>query len=56
MLTPEGSGTRVDQIQDYALKYGAVGALLDLLVVRRKWDAGVKSFFAGLKKYVEARD
>lgn len=55
-LTPERGGTRVDQTQDYALKYGAVGVLLDVLVVRRKWDAGVKTFFSGLKKYVEARD
>jgi uncharacterized protein YndB with AHSA1/START domain len=53
-LTPEGSGTRVDQTQDYALKYGLVGLLLDALFVRRKWDAGVRSFFAGLKRYVEA--
>ena len=27
----------------------------DALVVRRKWDAGVKAFFAGLKHYVEAQ-
>lgn len=54
-LTAEGSGTRVDQVQEYSLKYGPVGALLDVLVVRRKWDAGVKGFFAGLKRYVEAR-
>lgn len=27
--------------------------LLDILVVRRKWDAGIKSFFVGLKNYDE---
>jgi hypothetical protein len=29
--------------------------VLDALFVKRRWDAGVKSFFAGLKHYVEAR-
>lgn len=54
-LTAERGGTRVDQTQEYTLKYGPVGAVLDALFVKRKWDAGVKSFFAGLKHYVEAR-
>lgn len=54
-LRAENGGTRVNQIQEYTLKYGPLGAVLDALVVRRKWDAGVKSFFAGLKRYVEAR-
>lgn len=53
-LRPENGGTRVDQTQEYTLKYGPLGAALDALLVRRKWDAGVKSFFAGLKEYVEA--
>lgn len=55
-LTPEHGGTRVDQTQEYTLKYGPIGAALDALLVRRKWDAGVKTFFVGLKRYVEARD
>jgi ligand-binding SRPBCC domain-containing protein len=55
-LIRENGGTRVEQTQAYTLKYGAIGAVLDALFVRRKWDAGVKSFFAGLKRYVEARD
>ncbi len=54
-LTAEGGGTRVDQIQEYVLKYGPFGAALDALVVRRKWDAAIKSFFSGLKSYVERR-
>jgi hypothetical protein len=54
LLTHERGGTRVDQTQEYALKYGPVGVLLDTLVVRRKWDAGVKTFFLGLKRHVEA--
>lgn len=54
-LTAEHGGTRIDQTQEYTLKYGPIGAILDALVVKRKWDAGVKSFFAGLKRHVEAR-
>ncbi len=54
-LTADRGGTRVDQTQEYALKYGPIGVLLDALVVRRKWDAGVKKFFAALKRHVEAQ-
>jgi uncharacterized protein YndB with AHSA1/START domain len=53
-LKPERGGTRVEQTQEYALKYGLLGAVLDRLLVRRKWDAGIKSFFTGLKQHVEA--
>lgn len=53
-LTPEGSGTRVEQRMEYELKYGVVGRVLDALVVRRQWDAGVKGFFVGLKRYAES--
>lgn len=52
-LTAEEGGTRIDQVQEYTLKYGPIGAALDVLFVRKKWDAGVKTFFAGLKAYVE---
>jgi ligand-binding SRPBCC domain-containing protein len=52
-LVADGKGTRVDQRQEYQLKYGPIGKMLDALVVRRKWDAGIKSFFAGLKRHVE---
>lgn len=53
-LRPTSGGTRVDQTQEYTLEYGLFGAVLDALLVRSKWDAGVKRFFAGLKEYVEA--
>lgn len=52
-LMKENGGTRIVQTQEYTLKYGPIGMVLDALFVRRKWDAGVKSFFAGLKRYVE---
>ena len=52
-LVSEGGGTVVRQRMEYELKFGALGRLLDAFVVRRKWNAGVQSFFAGLKRYVE---
>ena len=41
---------------EYDLKFGLLGRLMDVLAVRRQWDAGGKKFFAGLKKFVETRE
>src|SRR5262249_13810884 len=41
------------QRMEYELKLGPVGKLMDAIMVRKKWDAGIKGFFAGLKHYVE---
>jgi hypothetical protein len=38
---------------EYALKFGPVGRLLDAMVVRRKWQAEIQGFLAGLKDFVE---
>jgi len=53
VLSPFGTGTLVQQRMEYQLKFGPVGRIMDALMVRKKWDAGVKSFFAGLKEYAE---
>lgn len=53
-LTPDGAGTVVRQRMHYELKMGLLGRLLDALVVRRKWNAGIRGFFAGLKRHVES--
>lgn len=50
-----GEDTKVIQIMEYRMKFGVLGRLLDVLVIRRKSDAGIKKFFAGLKSYVEAK-
>ncbi len=55
-LTQDGSGTIVHQRMEYELKFGAVGKLMDAMMVKKKWDAGIKGFFAGLKKYVESTE
>jgi hypothetical protein len=47
-------GTLVVQRMEYTLKFGVLGRLLDAAMVRSKWDAGIKTFFAGLKRHVEA--
>ena len=41
------------QRMEYQLKWGVFGRLLDTMILRRKWDQGVKDFFTGLKKQVE---
>ena len=52
-LVADSGGTVVRQRMEYELKFGALGRLLDAVVVRRKWNAGIRSFFGGLKRYVE---
>jgi carbon monoxide dehydrogenase subunit G len=53
-LEPDGDGTSVSQRMEYDLKFGLVGKLMDALMVRRRWDAGIRGFFAGLKRHVES--
>ena len=53
-LVSDAGGTVVRQRMEYQLKFGPLGRLLDALVVRRKWNAGIRGFFSGLKKYVES--
>jgi len=35
-------------------KFGTIGRLMDAMMLRKKWDAGIKGFFGGLKQYVES--
>jgi ligand-binding SRPBCC domain-containing protein len=52
-LSRQQGGTLVRQRMEYQLKFGLLGRILDAVMVRKKWDAGIKSFFAGLKSQVE---
>ena len=52
-FTPADGATVVSQRMEYELKFGPLGKLMDAVMVRRKWDAGIKGFFTGLKHYVE---
>jgi hypothetical protein len=53
-LVREGGATVVRQRMEYELKFGPLGKLLDAVMVRRKWNAGIKTFLAGLKRHAEA--
>jgi ligand-binding SRPBCC domain-containing protein len=52
-LVREGGATVVRQRMEYELKFGFLGKLLDAVMVRRKWNAGIRGFLAGLKRYTE---
>ena len=52
-LVREGGATVVRQRMEYELKLGPLGKLLDAVMVRRKWNAGIKGFLSGLKRYAE---
>ena len=53
-LSESDGTTRVTQVMTYELKYKAVGRALDAVMLRRKWDHGIKAFLSGLKEHVEA--
>ena len=53
-LTATRNGTLVEQRMEYQLKLGPLGTLMDILLVRRKWNDGIRSFLAGLKRFAEA--
>jgi len=53
-MTARDGGTLVEQTMEYELKFGPLGSLMDALMVRRKWNEGIRSFFSSLKKRVEA--
>lgn len=53
VLTGDGKATLVSQEMNYGLKFGPLGALMDILVMRRKLDRGIRDVFANLKRYVE---
>lgn len=48
-----GNQTRVTQVMEYTVKFGRLGKLLDVLMIRKQSDKGIKKFFAGLRSYIE---
>lgn len=48
-----GNQTKVKQVMEYTVKFGLLGKLLDILMIRKQSDAGIKKFFSGLKTYAE---
>jgi ribosome-associated toxin RatA of RatAB toxin-antitoxin module len=52
---PTPSGTEVEQVMEYTVKFGLLGKLMDRLMIRKQTEAGIKKFFIGLKEHVERR-
>ena len=46
-------GTVVTFTVDYQLKFGRLGALMDLLIARRQFQKGADALVSGLKHFVE---
>jgi hypothetical protein len=49
-----GNGVKVKQVMEYQVKFGLLGKFLDVIMIRKQTDSGVKKFFFGLKSYVES--
>ena len=50
-----GDGTKVTCSPDYKLKYGCIGEVLDMCMVKSTYKKGMSNLLAGLKKDVEGR-
>jgi ribosome-associated toxin RatA of RatAB toxin-antitoxin module len=48
-----GDQVQVKQVMEYEVRYGWVGKILDVLVIRKQTENGIKKFFSGLKNYLE---
>ncbi len=53
-LSESDDGTIVEASPDYELKFGPIGSLMDKLMVRRRFEAGMEGLLAGLKNDVES--
>lgn len=53
-LKQRDDGTLVRVRPDYELKYGLLGTLLDLVMVRRQYTKGMRALLRGLKRHCEA--
>ena len=52
-VEPSGDGTLAKVTADYQLKYGPIGALVDILIGRRQSQRSFDELLAGLKYHVE---
>lgn len=52
---PTPTGTEVEQVMEYTVKFGLLGRLLDRVMIRKQTSAGIQKFFAGLKAHVERK-
>lgn len=52
---PTPTGTEVEQVMEYTVKFGLLGKLMDRMMIRKQTSAGIQKFFAGLKTHVERK-
>lgn len=52
-LANDGTTTLVRQEMSYKMKFGLLGSVMDVLMMRRKLDHGIREIFENLKRYVE---
>ena len=52
-IQPNGSGSVVTMELEYDLKFGLIGRLMDVLVVRSQFSKVVPAVLSGLRKYAE---
>jgi len=48
-----GNSIKVKQLMQYNVKFGFFGKILDLLMIQKQSDKGIKLFLNGLKSYTE---
>lgn len=48
-----GNSIRVSQTMEYSVKFGLIGKLMNLLMIRKQFDTGIKKFLTGLKEHAE---
>jgi uncharacterized protein YndB with AHSA1/START domain len=53
-LRKDGGATRITQRMDYKVKFGPLGTLIDLVMMRRMLNRGIRETFEGLKRHVES--
>ena len=54
-LAAHNGGTRMSQDTEYKVKFGPLGQLMDLLMMRRMLNKTLTEIFAGLKQYIETQ-
>jgi len=52
-FTESDGRTTVTQVMTYTPRFGALGKVMDALMIRKRSDAGIKAFLRGLKGHAE---
>jgi ribosome-associated toxin RatA of RatAB toxin-antitoxin module len=46
---------KIKQVMQYEMKFGFLGKIMDVLMVKKQSDAGIKKFMSGLKSFAEKK-